>query len=108
MDKLPRKITIGDKYDPAMLITEQSDADAYFERCVEHSMGFGMTREEAERLERINLGYYAGYSSEETRRRVECLFKCAHPIFGSIEKVGAPTPEEALQEGENAARRSAR
>ena len=99
MEPMPEGITIGDKYDPAMKITKQAGADAYFERCVQHTMSFGRSRGEAEIIERSNLGYYAGYGSDETRKRVERLFRCSHPIFGSIAKVGAPTPEEALQEG---------
>jgi hypothetical protein len=96
---LPSGITIGDKYGPAMKITEPSEAAAYFERCVQHTMTFGADRKEAERIERVNLGYYAGYYDDETRKRVEKLFACAHPIFGAIAAVGAPTPEEALQAG---------
>lgn len=100
MEPMPDTITIGDKYTPAMAITEQADADAYFERCVEHSMlRFGKTRVEAEDIERANLGYFAGYYDHETRTRVEQLFRCAHPIFGSIAERGAPTPEEALAKG---------
>lgn len=99
MTNMPKQITIGDKYGPAMEIQDQAEASAYFERCVEHTMSFGTAREEAERIERANLGYYAGYYNNETRQRVELLFGCAHPIFGAIAKVGAPTPEEAFQAG---------
>lgn len=104
MDALPEKLTIGEKYDPAMKITDQTEADAYFQLCVDHSMTYHCkTRTEAEALERANLGYYAGYGSAETRERVERLFQCAHPVFGSIAKVGAPTSEEALQAGQDLA-----
>lgn len=96
---MPKDITLGDKYGPAMKITDQAEADAYFERCVAHTMGFGRSREEAEATEKANLGYYAGYYGNETRARVERLFRCAHPVFGAIAKVGAPTPEEAFQMG---------
>lgn len=99
MEPFPEKITIGDKYGPAMSINSVADADAYFERCVAHTMSFGKSREEAESIERQNLGYYAGYCDNETRQRVERLFRCAHPIFGAIAKVGAPTPAEAMLEG---------
>lgn len=99
MTPFSENITIGDKYGPAMKITEQVEADAYFERCVEHTMSFGKGREEAESIERQNLGYFAGYCSHETRHQVERLFRCSHPIFGAIAKVGAPTPEEAFQIG---------
>lgn len=97
--KLPSKITVGDKYNPAMEMVEQAEADEYFEVCVAHSMGHGKTREEAETLERSNLGYYAGYFGGDTQERVQRLFKCLHPIFGSITKKGQPTPEEALTAG---------
>lgn len=100
---MKRKITIGEKYGPAMEITDQAAADAYFGECVEHCMIFhDKTRSEAETIERANLGYYAGYYSNETRARVERLFKCAHPVFGAIADKGAPTPEQAFAMGEAA------
>lgn len=73
-------ITTGEKYGPAMEITDQATADDYFEKCVTHSMIFGNTRKEAEDIERQNLGYYAGYYDNETRERVERLFHCQHPL----------------------------
>ena len=100
------KITIGEKYSPAMEITDQAAADAYFEELVEHMMNHGVekhTRAEAEKLERSNLGYFAGYYGNETRERVEKLFKCSHPIFGSISKNGSPTVEEAFEAGKRMA-----
>lgn len=92
-------ITIGDKYGPAMQITDQAKADAYFEECVLHCMSHGSTREEAESIERSNLGYYAGYYNNETRRRVERLYRCAHPVFGAIGNGSGPTPDEAFAAG---------
>jgi hypothetical protein len=91
-------ISIGDKYSPAMEMREEAAAAEYFERLVGHSMGFGYPREEAERIERENLGYFAGYYDHETRERVERLFACAHPIFGKISE-HVPTPEECLLTG---------
>jgi hypothetical protein len=98
-EELPDKITIGDKYGAAMKITEQAEADEYYERCVRHTMRFGRTREEAENVEKQNLGYYAGYYDSETRERVERLFRCAHPVFGSIAQNGPPTSEQAFAAG---------
>lgn len=95
----PQQITIGDKYGPAMEITEQVDADAYFEKCVRHMMSRGKSRVEAEKTELGNLGYYAGYYSHETRSRVERLFQCQHPVFGPIDVCGPPTPKEAFEAG---------
>lgn len=96
MNALPKEITIREKYGPAMEITDQAAADEYFDVLVAHSSVFGMEREEAERIERINLGYFAGYYDNETRRRVEGLFKCEHPVFGSFEQNGPPDPKDAL------------
>lgn len=77
-------ITIGEKYGPAMLILEQSQANTYFEKCVEHCMRHGRNRKEAEAIERSNLGYYAGYYNDETQARVQKLFRCVHPVFGAL------------------------
>lgn len=87
-----------------MAMTDQATADAYFEECVRHTMRHGPSREEAESIERQNLGYFAGYYDQETRERVERLFKCAHPVFGAITTNGAPTPREALAAGMVAAK----
>lgn len=100
--------SIGDKYDPAMKISDQAEADAYFELLVTGTMARGYTRAEAEAFERTNLGYYAGYFDHETRHRVERVFKCAHPIFGAIAKVGAPTAEEAFRMGLEAGQKARR
>ena len=95
---IPGKATIADKYGPAMEITEQTAADAYFELLVAHNMSFGNSREKAEEIERANLGYYAGYYNHETRLRVERLFRCEHPVFGAA-KDGVPTTEQAFAMG---------
>lgn len=99
-DKFPDRITIGEKYGPAMEIRDQAAADAYFERCVRHCMRVGMkSRLEAESIERTNLGYYAGYYDNQTRQRVEQLYHCQHPYFGSIEKNGPPDRQTAYNIG---------
>lgn len=103
---LPQNIKINEKYGPAMNIETQDEADAYFLKLVEHTMEMwkhrgesAKTRHEAEALERNNLGYYAGYYGDETRERVERLFKTEHPIFGSIAKNGPPDPDAVLRRG---------
>ena len=92
-----REISYGEKYDPAMKITDPEEARRYFELLVEHSMSFGNTREEAERIERDNLGYWAGYYDHKTRLRVEKLFDCVHPVIGRATE--PKTPEEIFQIG---------
>jgi hypothetical protein len=77
------KIKVGDKYGPAMEITNEKAAAEYFEKCVRHSMYFGNSRARAEQIERVNLGYYSGYYDHETMKRVERLFLAPHPILGS-------------------------
>lgn len=101
---MKKNITIGEKYKPAMELTTQEEADVYFEQCVAHAMAWGSSREEAEKIERANLGYFAGYYDSDTRERVERLYRCSHPVFGSIAEKGAPTPDEAFAAGVNAAR----
>jgi hypothetical protein len=88
-----------DLYGPAMEIDNTEDAAMYFERLVEWAMQISdQTREEAERIQHANLGYYAGYYDHETRIRVENLFQCAHPIFGKA-IAHTPTADEALEIG---------
>lgn len=100
---MKENITIGEKYRPAMEIKTQEKADRYFEECVQHNMSISNnSREEAERIEKVNLGYFAGYYDHKTRIRVERLFRCVHPIFGSAE-AGTPSPEEAFEMGKKMA-----
>ena len=102
--KFPEQITIGDKYRPAMEIEDSVEAAEYFEACVEHCMRFGASREEAEKIQRANLGYYAGYYNQETQERVERLFGAVHPIFGPVGGPDEPkTPEETFEMGKKMA-----
>ena len=98
-----KNISIHDKYHPALKITAQPEADGYFQECVEHCMSHGKEQAEAQRIERINLAFYAAYAplleSDETRARVEKLFACAHPIFGAIAEHGSVTVGDALEVG---------
>jgi hypothetical protein len=84
----------------AMEITDQKEADEYFEALVCHMMKYATnpvykTRIGAEQVVRSNLGYYAGYYNQETMERVQRLFSCSHPIFGKV----MPTAEEAFKKG---------
>lgn len=101
--KIPNVVTLREKYGPAMEIETQEQADAYFERCVEHHLRAfsetGISREKAEGVERENLGYYAGYYDHPTRIRVDRLFKCTHPLLGAA-KDHEPTAEECFAIGQ--------
>lgn len=79
--RLHENMTLGEVYGPAMQITDPIEAKQYFEALVQRQMCGGIAREEAERIERCNLGYYAGYYGETTQKRVLELFQAEHPIF---------------------------
>lgn len=82
-----------------MEITDQAEADNYFEKCVRHTMKVRpCSRGWAESIEKQNLGYWAGYHDHETRLRVEKLFRCSHPVLG-VATQGPPTSEEAFEKG---------
>lgn len=100
-------LTYGECLGPAMQITDEADAQqyladyvAYIQRALDREPRTdGMT---AAQIAATNLGYYAGYYDHETRVRVERLFHCAHPIFGSAAQ-HKPTTEEAFAAGVAAA-----
>lgn len=97
-------LTYGDILEPAMKITTKKDAKQYLEQYTAYIQKFidknprtdGRT---AESIAKENLGYWAGYYDNKTRKRVEKLFKCSHPYFGSIEEKGIPTAKEAFEIG---------
>jgi len=108
MTRFTATSTHKQKYEPAMKITEQAVADTYFEELIEYQMTFGgTTREQAEEIERQNLGYFAGYFDHETRLRVEALFHCKHPVFGAATD-GEVSPMQAMAIGGAEAKRAGR
>lgn len=87
-------------YGPALEVTDEAGAAEFFESLVvRHMRETNHPREKAEAIERYNLGYYLGYFDTATRARLEPLFKCRHPIFGSIAENGPPSLEEAFLAG---------
>lgn len=95
----------AESYDVAMLIADDQElANKLFDAMVRTTLdakrddAVAFSRDQAEKLVRDNLGYYAGYYDDATRERVERLFKCQHPYFGPI-KDGKPTPEECFRLG---------
>lgn len=88
-------ISCSDKYTPSFKITTKENADEYFASCVEHTMRLSpdMSEEKAIEIEKNNIGYFAGYTDNETRARIENLFGCEHPILGSV---NSPLPPEVI------------
>ena len=97
--RFKKEMTIGELYRPAMEITDEAEASRYFEDLVQYGMSYGQSREEAENIQRSNLGYFAGYYDNDTRLRVEKLFACSHPIFGKASS-GIPTADKAFEAGQ--------
>lgn len=94
-----KKLTYGEALGPAMKITDQAEADQYFEAMVQAAMKDGKIREEAERISKSNLGYFSGYYDQETMARVQKLFNCVHPIFGAVDQAKDLTTKDILEMG---------
>ena len=99
------KLTIGDLYHPAMKIKDPDEAATYFSKMVNYVALQDKSRprktvEEHVKIQKSNLGYFAGYYDSETMARVNRLFECVHPIFGNT----LPTAESAFRQGEQFAK----
>lgn len=87
MPPFPKNSLIGELYDPAMSITDQHEADLYFDKLVDRAMReAGMDWREASLVVRNNLAYYAALCSLETLERVQKLFHCKHPYICSVQR----------------------
>lgn len=100
--KLTRKmVDYKDLLERAMKVDSKASASQILESIIRVSMRQNnLSRAKAMKYAKENLAYYAGYYDDDTRRRVEKFFECEHPFFGSIEKYGPPTPEEAFAMGQ--------
>lgn len=96
-------------YHVALAAVTQAQADSIFEemiQCVMPALGRSgpfstlMIRAKCEELLRFNLGYIAADCGNDVRARVELLYKCEHPIFGSLKELGNPEFEESLELGQ--------
>lgn len=82
-------ISVEEKYKSITEILSQEEANKYFEECVKHTMGMSypvvaIGREEAESIERKNIGRFASSFNNEIRLRVEKLFKAVDPVNGRV------------------------
>ena len=96
---LPDKCTMGDKYKVACeKVRTPEQAKVWLEILIKHNMSHSTpphTREEAEEIERQNIGYFAGYYDHDIQDVVYKTFNTEHPIFGKTK----PTGEQALRAG---------
>lgn len=94
-------LSYGESLEPAMEITDQEDADQYFADMVAYTRRKidedPEIDSDPEEVCRTNLGYFAGYYSQEVRKRVEKLFGAVHPYLGSVNKEN--TSEEIISTG---------
>lgn len=98
--------TYGDLYDPAMEVQTKEEATAYFNKLVQLQVDHGVHRDIASKVIKVNLAYWAAYGDSERRERIERLFECERPVFGSIKENGRPTTAEAFELGTNRAKGS--
>jgi hypothetical protein len=93
---LPDRMTVAEAYGPAMEVTTREEAQEYFEALVARCMRINhVSREQAERIERSNVGYFTGYCDSETAARCHALYGFGHPLFGT----SRPSYEEAFLAG---------
>ena len=96
-------LTYGQCLDPIFKITEKADAMQYKNAYVEFTEKHIKENEPLSALQIVNanIGYYAGYGSNDDRKRIEELFECSHPVFGSVKQNGIPTGKEAFECGKS-------
>lgn len=77
-------LTYGECLSPIFKIVDKADAIqykrdyiAFIQKALDKEPNKdGLT---AEQIANSNIGYYAGYGSNESRKVIEYLFECAHP-----------------------------
>lgn len=104
------ELTTEDALSEIHKITSKTNADQFIKDYQAYILGElikdrvvppdGKTLEElALTMAKENIGYWGGYYGPEVRDKLERLFECEHPIFGSIKEKGSPSPQEAFEIG---------
>lgn len=69
-------LTHGEKFDKAMKIDRQDDANEFLEAYIQWTMQMeGLSRADADVQCRFNITYYAGYMEASTYQRILRLFR---------------------------------
>ncbi len=97
-------LTYGEALSPIANITDQENADQYLKDYIEYTQKFLDKKPHpegfsAEKICKINIGYWLGYCSNETAEQILKLFDCSHPIFGKKQF----TAKEAFEAGKKLA-----
>lgn len=104
--EFPENGTYRETLGPAIHLALQGkkeEAQEWFNLLVQDLINRGdkeYTVEEATRIVRSNIGYFAGYYGESERRAVAEVYGAMHPIFGND---FSPTDSKALEAGKRAA-----
>jgi len=90
------KASISEKYDPALKMECQHEADKYFEECVEHQLRLcpAMGRLAAVEQEVHNIHAYAENFEEDVRKRAKRLYGteafCQRQRRQAVERLNQP------------------
>jgi len=80
-DEISDTATLGEIYGPALDVTNRDEAKRYFAKLVQRRMRMtGCSLEEARRIERVNIGYFAGYYSDSINHKVKMLYGAVNPM----------------------------
>ena len=103
-----KELTYSEIFEPTLRIKTKAEAGQYLSDYINWMIARDskLSLEEATKIAKDNLGYYAGYYSNKVRTKTEKLFDCEHPVFGSIKKNGIPTAEEAFRLGMEMAKKN--
>ena len=78
--------------------TDKNKASDFFKAYVESILNANdVTYDEAEKIAKSNLGYFAGYCNREICDIIYKTYQCSHPIFG--DKPYDVSPQEAFEKG---------
>jgi hypothetical protein len=92
--------TMGEVFDEALRIakTNKDEAEDFFYQYVNDISSVNKySWDKSIEIAKSNLGYFAGYYSQEVCDIIYDTYQCSHPIFGK--KPYEVTPEDAFKKG---------
>ena len=92
--------TFGEVFNLALKLAKENKTEAieWFKEYVKCIMQeSGVNWDEAVSVAKSNLGYFAGYYSQDVCDIIYETYQCSHPIFG--DKPFSVSPEEAFNKG---------